>query len=155
MTAKPPPAGAKPVLSEPPPTAKPEEADTSGTGSGRTIPPGLAELKRTISVGSAGTGALTPQTTPGTPRGDEVRYDELRDKESLRHGPALGLPDDPGKDLDEIMDELRREVEERRRKGMSIGEGLREAVNEKVGAAGDLVGDFREETGFDVGQKKK
>ncbi|KAI9662041.1 MAG: lysophospholipid acyltransferase [Alyxoria varia] len=156
VTAKPPPVAVKPVLSEPPPTAKPEEADTTGADGGRTIPPALADLKRTISMGSAGAGALTPQTTPGTPRGgDEVRYDELRDKESLRHGPALGLPDDPGKDLDEIMDELRREVEERRRKGMSIGEGLREAVNEKVGAAGDLVGEFREETGVDVGKKKK
>lgn len=50
-------------------------------------------------------------------------------RESLT-GPALGMPDDPGQDLDEIMSELKAEVALRRSRGQSIGQGLQEAVQQ-------------------------
>jgi lysophospholipid acyltransferase len=58
--------------------------------------------------------------------GEEV-YDE----------PALGLPNDPGRDIDEALDEIRDEVESRRRRGSKVtmpsGAELRRAVEDKIG----------------------
>jgi lysophospholipid acyltransferase len=51
--------------------------------------------------------------------------------------PTLGLPNDPGRDIDEALAEIRREVEVRRRRGSRVsmprGNELKQAVEEKVG----------------------
>ncbi|KAI9721336.1 MAG: lysophospholipid acyltransferase [Chrysothrix sp. TS-e1954] len=47
-------------------------------------------------------------------------------------GATLGMPDDPGQDLDEIMESLKEEVRLRRDRGQSIGQGLTEAVQAKL-----------------------
>jgi len=41
-------------------------------------------------------------------------------------GGTLGLPDDPERDFDEMMDEVRREVQSRRERGLSISQALKE-----------------------------
>jgi lysophospholipid acyltransferase len=52
--------------------------------------------------------------------------------------PSLGLPSDPGREIDEAIDEIRQEVEMRRRRGSKVtmpsGEGLKKAIEEKIGA---------------------
>lgn len=71
---------------------------------------------------AAGTGATTP-TTPGTDGHD-------RDQ-------ALGLPADPGKDLDEAVEEIKGEIGARNRRGSTVtmpsGEELKAAVEERIG----------------------
>lgn len=51
--------------------------------------------------------------------------------------PTLGLPNDPGRDIDEALDEIREEVESRRRRGSKVtmpsGPELRAAVENKIG----------------------
>ena len=51
--------------------------------------------------------------------------------------PMLGLPSDPGQDIDEAVKEIREEVEVRRRKGLSAsmpaGKDLKVAVENKLG----------------------
>ena len=51
--------------------------------------------------------------------------------------PTLGLPSDPGRDIDEALQEIRLEVENRRRRGsrvsMPTGQELKAAVEEKLG----------------------
>ena len=51
--------------------------------------------------------------------------------------PSLGLPNDPGRDIDEVLDEIREEVESRRRRGSKVtmpsGPELRRAVEDRVG----------------------
>ncbi|KAF2457104.1 MBOAT, membrane-bound O-acyltransferase family-domain-containing protein [Lineolata rhizophorae] len=47
--------------------------------------------------------------------------------------PTLGLPDDPEKELDEIVDEVRKEVERRRKEGGGVGRGeIKGIVQEKL-----------------------
>lgn len=46
--------------------------------------------------------------------------------------PHLGMPDDPGRDLDDFMEEFKQEVELRRRRGQSVPEGMQEAMLERV-----------------------
>lgn len=53
-------------------------------------------------------------------------------REESYAGPVGGLPDDPAKELDEMMEEIRQEVDLRRRKGMSVKDGLQEAVRERL-----------------------
>lgn len=52
-------------------------------------------------------------------------------------GTLMGLPSDPGRDFDEAMQEVRDEVEARRRKGTNVamprGEQLKSAVADKLG----------------------
>lgn len=52
-------------------------------------------------------------------------------------GSLMGLPSDPGRDFDEAMQEVRDEVEARRRKGTNVamprGEQLKSAVADKLG----------------------
>ena len=51
--------------------------------------------------------------------------------------PTLGLPNDPGRDIDEALDEIKEEVESRRRRGSKVtmpsGLELRKAVEDKIG----------------------
>ncbi len=51
--------------------------------------------------------------------------------------PTLGLPSDPGRDIDEALKEIRIEVETRRRRGskvsMPTGQELKAAVEDKLG----------------------
>ena len=61
------------------------------------------------------------------------------DGEHADSGPQLGLPENPGEELEEIMDELKREVEVRKARGMSVGEGLRNVAGE-VGKGLDTKG---------------
>ncbi|KAK4986132.1 Lysophospholipid acyltransferase [Elasticomyces elasticus] len=49
-------------------------------------------------------------------------------------GTTLGLPDDPGREIDEIVDELRAEIEKRRRSGKPVPQSLRKAIEESTGA---------------------
>ena len=57
-------------------------------------------------------------------------------QESYGH-PTLGLPNDPGRDIDEALTEIRHEVDLRRRRGskvtMPTGQDLAAAVEDKVG----------------------
>lgn len=57
-------------------------------------------------------------------------------QESVRP-PALGVPNDPERDFDEVVQEIRSEIESRRRRGstatMPSGEELKIAVEQKIG----------------------
>ena len=57
-------------------------------------------------------------------------------QETLYH-PSMGLPDDPGRDIDEALLEIKQEVDARRRRGskatMPTGAELRAAVESKIG----------------------
>ncbi|KAL9112682.1 MAG: hypothetical protein Q9227_002985 [Pyrenula ochraceoflavens] len=57
-------------------------------------------------------------------------------EESLHH-PSLGLPSDPGRDVDEAVQEIKQEVETRRRRGskvtMPTGEELVKTLEDKLG----------------------
>ena len=52
-------------------------------------------------------------------------------------GSLMGLPSDPGRDFDEALQEVKVEVEARRRKGTNVimprGEDLEHAVEDKLG----------------------
>lgn len=52
---------------------------------------------------------------------------------AAKHG-AMGVSDDPGRDLDELMEQVRAEVQMRRQRGMSIGQSLQEAVQSRWGS---------------------
>lgn len=47
--------------------------------------------------------------------------------------PTLGMPDDPGKTWDEMVEQVSAEFEARKRKGLPIPKDLREAVRDKLG----------------------
>ncbi|KAF2490243.1 MBOAT family protein [Lophium mytilinum] len=53
-------------------------------------------------------------------------------KERIQRAPTLGLPDDPEAEMDEIVAEVRKEIEERRKRGGSVGMDIRKAVEEKL-----------------------
>jgi lysophospholipid acyltransferase len=57
-------------------------------------------------------------------------------QETMRQ-PTLGLPVDPGREIDEALQEIKQEVEMRRRKGSKVtmpkGQDLKVAVEEKLG----------------------
>lgn len=58
--------------------------------------------------------------------------------ESLNH-PMMGLPNDPGQEFDDIVKEVREEVEARRRRGsknkdsVSFDQDIKAAVQERLG----------------------
>lgn len=70
------------------------------------------------------------------------------------HGPSLGLPDDPAGDLDELMDEVKQEVEMRRQRGQSISEGVKEAFQERVDRVKRVQRDVAMQKG-EVGERQK
>lgn len=107
--------------------------------------PGKAWLKKQIEARMRAAGGTTVSSKPPAAVTETRRLgDELSRKIGIdvrpninRHnsddgakGQSLGLPDDPGRDLDEIMQELRREVELRTSRGQSISAGLQEAVQQ-------------------------
>lgn len=51
---------------------------------------------------------------------------------SARAGTTLGLPDDPEVEVQEIVAEVRREIESRRQRGMSVDLDVRKVVQEKL-----------------------
>ena len=61
---------------------------------------------------------------------------QTANQEQYEH-PTLGLPNDPGRDIDEALDEIKQEVESRRRRGSKVtmpsGPELRAAVEDKLG----------------------
>ena len=56
--------------------------------------------------------------------------------QETQHHPVLGLPNDPGREIDEAVDEIMREVDRRQRRGskvtMPTGQELRKLVEERV-----------------------
>lgn len=60
----------------------------------------------------------------------------LQPKEN-NEDPLMGLPSDPGRDIDEAVKEIKEEVEARRRRGTSVsmptGQNMKAAVEEKLG----------------------
>lgn len=67
-------------------------------------------------------------------RKDKWRYGDYRDGEEH---PLMGLPSDPGRDVDEVVREIREEVEARRGKGRAgrvpTGAEMKAAVEDKLG----------------------
>ncbi|MCJ1260253.1 lysophospholipid acyltransferase [Lobaria immixta] len=67
-------------------------------------------------------------------RKDKWRYGDYRDGEEH---PLMGLPSDPGRDVDEVVREIREEVEARRGKGragrLPTGAEMKAAVEDKLG----------------------
>ena len=63
------------------------------------------------------------------------RISRSASQESINH-PLMGLPDDPSKDVDEAVQEVRQEVQARMRKGsqvrMPTGTDMKRAVEEKL-----------------------
>jgi lysophospholipid acyltransferase len=57
--------------------------------------------------------------------------------QETNYPPSLGLPSDPGRDIDDAIDEIRQEVEARRRRGSAVtmpsGDGLKRAIEAKMG----------------------
>jgi len=64
---------------------------------------------------------------------EEVVKDEQA-KERVQRAPTLGLPDDPEAEVEEIVAEVRKEIEERRKRGGSVSFDIRKAVEEKLAA---------------------
>ena len=66
----------------------------------------------------------------------ERNRNALQPKEKAEH-PLMGLPSDPAGDIDEAVNEIREEVEARRRRGQSIsmpsGADMKAAVEDKLG----------------------
>ncbi|KAF2637744.1 MBOAT-domain-containing protein [Massarina eburnea CBS 473.64] len=75
---------------------------------------------------------------------EEIEQDNLKKRQamfrtessgadSIRRAPTLGIADDPEADLDEIVAEVKREIEERRRRGSMVqGFDIKKAVQEKM-----------------------
>lgn len=58
---------------------------------------------------------------------------ESGDGSGMRRAPTLGIADDPEAEIDEIVAEVKREIEERRRRGSLVqGFDVRKAVEEKL-----------------------
>lgn len=96
--------------------------------------PAKSFLRHKLAVRAKAAGQATPALhTPAVEKekGEVELLIPGQKRENVR-GPALGLPDDPERDLDEIMGEIRREVEVRRARGQSVTEGLQEAMNGKI-----------------------
>lgn len=63
------------------------------------------------------------------------RISRTRSQEDVGH-PSLGLPNDPGRDVDEALEEIKQEIEMRRRRGsvvtMPTGQELRKILEDKL-----------------------
>ena len=66
---------------------------------------------------------IKKKNRPGFP------WTESVDKQST----YLGLPNDPGKEWDEIVDEITAELDKRKREGLPIPSNLKELAREKLG----------------------
>ncbi|KIV89225.1 hypothetical protein PV10_08811 [Exophiala mesophila] len=62
--------------------------------------------------------------------------------QETNYPPSLGLPSDPVREIDEAIEEIKLEVEERRRRGSKVtmpsGESLRRAIEERLGQQFEL-----------------
>ncbi|OCK80814.1 MBOAT family protein [Lepidopterella palustris CBS 459.81] len=58
---------------------------------------------------------------------------EEQEKERVQQEPTLGLPDDPEAEVEEIVAEIKRDIEEMRKRGESVSLDIRKAVEEKLG----------------------
>lgn len=67
----------------------------------------------------------------------EQRNQNALQPEEKHEQPMMGLPSDPGAEIDEAVREVREEVEARRRRGQSVsiptGTDLKAAVEDKLG----------------------
>lgn len=67
---------------------------------------------------------------------EEAKREKLTRMDSaggMKRAPTLGLPDDPEAEIDEIVAEVKREIEERKRRGSLVqGFDVRKAVDEKL-----------------------
>ncbi|KAF2012636.1 MBOAT-domain-containing protein [Aaosphaeria arxii CBS 175.79] len=66
---------------------------------------------------------------------DKTLHREGSDADSLhQRAPTLGLPDDPEREIQEIVDEVRREIDERRRRGSLSAQSIdvKKAVQQKI-----------------------
>lgn len=74
-----------------------------------------------------------------TKRLDKRNHPHLRKtvSQETQHLPSLGLPEDPGRDIDDAIEEIRTEIETRQRRGSKVvmpsGEGLKNAIEAKLG----------------------
>ena len=68
--------------------------------------------------------------------GEKPALKRTASQDTISH-PILGLPSDPGRDIDEAVQEVKDEVESRRRKGsvvkMPEGKAMKAAVEDKLG----------------------
>jgi lysophospholipid acyltransferase len=57
--------------------------------------------------------------------------------EETQHPPSLGLPNDPGREIDEAIEEIKAEIETRQRRGSTVvmpsGEGLKREIEARLG----------------------
>lgn len=66
-------------------------------------------------------------------RRQELQRTESADSALVRRAPTLGIADDPEAEIDEIVAEVRREIEERRRRGSLVqGFDVKKAVQDKL-----------------------
>ena len=62
-----------------------------------------------------------------------LRRESTEDVTGLKRAPTLGLPEDPEAEIDEIVAEVKREIDERKRRGSMVqGFDVRKAVEEKL-----------------------
>ena len=97
--------------------------------------PAKAILRKKLAARAKAAGQATPAAHTPAVEKEQAEAELLipgQKREDVR-GPSLGLPDDPGRDVDEIMDELRGGVEVRRARGQSTSQGLQDAMMEKIG----------------------
>lgn len=57
---------------------------------------------------------------------------EEQEKERVQKAPTLGLPDDPEAEMEEIVAEVKKEMEARKKRGGSVSFDIRKAVEEKL-----------------------
>lgn len=78
--------------------------------------------------------------------------------QETNYPPSLGLPSDPGREIDEAIDEIKQEVDARRRRGSTVtmpsGESLKRAIEERIGrklefrtGPGGVLLDARDDSG--------
>jgi lysophospholipid acyltransferase len=89
------------------------------------------QAQRTGTTSSAGGADID------TKRIEEVAREEARRKrtgnEGLQRAPTLGLPEDPEADIGEVVAEVKKEIEERKRRGSMLqGFDVKKVVNEKL-----------------------
>jgi lysophospholipid acyltransferase len=62
-----------------------------------------------------------------------LRRESTEDVSGMRRAPTLGIADDPEAEIDEIVAEVKREIEERKRRGSLVqGFDVKKAVEEKL-----------------------
>lgn len=76
-----------------------------------------------------------PPSLPESPRAHRPAFLDRTGSEgydAAAHG-AMGVPDDPRREMDEWVEQVKEEVNRRRARGMSVGQSLQEAVETRWG----------------------